>query len=275
MEKEIENKLTSIVAEVRKDIIRMVGIAGSGPLELSLSIADILVYLYWEELVVLPNAHGRNDRDRLFMGVEKAVPALYSVLANRGYFDREELWHYRRLGAMLQALPDPNRTAGIDSPCLCSALELSLASPVAQVLLSIPQRPRVFCFCDNKDFSNSFFEEVCRTGKAHLSNLVLLIINAKNREGFIDNEMTSKHQNKFLNLGWTVDCVNGNSFVNLERVFSLLDYKNNKPKAIFVEINPNNDYTFIESLKSSKPRIKRLQDIALALEELEENKNEK
>lgn len=275
MEKEIENKLTSIVAEVRKDIIRMVGIAGSGPLELSLSIADILVYLYWEELVVLPNAHGRNDRDRLFMGIEKAVPALYSVLANRGYFDREELWHYRRLGAMLQALPDPNRTAGIDSTCLCSASELSLASPVAQVLLSIPQRPRVFCFCDDKDFSNSFFDEVSRTGKARLANLVLLIINAKNREGFIDNEMTSKHQNKFLNLGWTVDCVNGNSFVNLERVFSLLDYKNNKPKVIFVEIDPNNDYTFIESLKSSKPRIKRLQDIALALEELEENKNEK
>lgn len=275
MKKEIEEKLASIATEVRKDIIRMVGIAGSGPLEMSLSIADLLVYLYWEELVVLPTAHDRKDRDRLFIGIEEAVPALYSVLANRGYFKREELWHYRRLGAMLQALPDPNRTAGIDSPCLCTASELSLASPVAQLLLLHPQRPRVFCICEDKDFTDSFFDEVSRTGKACLANLVLFIVNTENNEDTNCNEKKIKQQTKFSASGWNTSSVDGNNFIQLDHILSSLDYYNNKPKAIFVEIDMTHKYTFIESLKSSKSRVTRLQYIALALEELEEHENEK
>ena len=99
-DKRIE-ELKSIAAEVRKDILRMVGLARSGPFETSISAADLLVYLYWEELLLVPAEPRREDRDRFVTDIPAAVPALYAVLARRGFFEREHLWHYRRLGAML------------------------------------------------------------------------------------------------------------------------------------------------------------------------------
>ena len=111
-------ELKSIAAEVRKDVLRMVGLARSGPFETSISAAGLLVYLYWEELLLIPSEPSRRDRDRFITDIPAAIPALYAVLARRGFFEREHLWHYRRLGAMLQALPDFKRTPGIDAPCL-------------------------------------------------------------------------------------------------------------------------------------------------------------
>ncbi len=75
-----------------------------------------------EEMLLLAHTPKRNDRDRFILGTEDGVPALYSILARRGYYGREELWNYRRLGAMLQALPDFRRTPGIDAPCVTSEL---------------------------------------------------------------------------------------------------------------------------------------------------------
>ena len=116
-DKRIE-ELKNISAEVRKDVLRMVGMARSGPYETPLAIASLLVYLYWEELALIPSEPRREDRDRFVLGMPRAVPALYAALARRGFFEREHLWHYRRLGAMLQALPDFRRIPGLDAPCL-------------------------------------------------------------------------------------------------------------------------------------------------------------
>ena len=108
------NELQKISTEVRKDIIKMLGKAKSGHPGGALSIVDILVTLYNKVMKVDSQNPHWEDRDRLVLSKGHGCPALYSVLAHKGYFDSERLWTLRKLGSMLQGHPDMRKTPGID-----------------------------------------------------------------------------------------------------------------------------------------------------------------
>ena len=174
-DKRIE-ELKNISAEVRKDVLRMVGMARSGPYETPLAIASLLVYLYWEELALIPSEPRREDRDRFVLGMPRAVPALYAALARRGFFEREHLWHYRRLGAMLQALPDFRRIPGLDAPCLTVQPSLATAAALAEGLARRSFRPRVVFLVSERAFrSEEFAEEAARVAGEPLPNLFMIV----------------------------------------------------------------------------------------------------
>jgi transketolase len=99
-------ELQSKARNVRKHIIRMLGEAGSGHPGGSLSIADILVTLYFEEMNIDPKESKKADRDRFVLSKGHSAPALYATLAERGFFPAEELQQLRKTGAMLQGHPD-------------------------------------------------------------------------------------------------------------------------------------------------------------------------
>ena len=171
------NELEKIAAEVRKDIVRMVGLARSGLIELPLLISDVLVYLYWEEMLLLAGSPSRKDRDRFVFGAEDGVPALYAILARRGYYEREQLWHYMRLGAMLQALPDFRRIPGIDAPLVTSGTELAIASGLACSLRKEGLGSRVFCFLEEKDcLGKDFMLEAEMCAGYGLDNITLISV---------------------------------------------------------------------------------------------------
>jgi len=197
--------------------------------------------------------------------MEEAVPTLYAVLANRGFFNRDELWHYRRLGSILQALPEPNRVSGVDSPCACGDQILSMASPVAQELSRIYPQPRVICICKGSNLRENFFDEIARAGQAKLGNLILLLIKIAET----DDSEKEKETKIYLENKWTVHSVNGNSFAELEEVFDSLNYGDCYPKAIFVNIKGMKKIPFVEDLKYPKSRAVRLEAVAQALQVLE------
>ena len=107
-------KLQKIANEVRKDILTEVFHAKSGHPGGSLSVADILTCLYFEEMNVDPANPAKADRDRLVLSKGHATPALYAVLAERGFFPKEELTTLRALGSRLQGHPNMNDTPGVD-----------------------------------------------------------------------------------------------------------------------------------------------------------------
>lgn len=270
MKKEIKVKLTDLATQIKKDIIRMIGISGFGPIEISLSLVELFVFLYWEELLVLPDEPNRTDRDRIFIGMEGAIPVLYSVLANRGFFNRDELWHYRRLGSILQTLPETHRVAGVDSPCISNGYSLSSASTAAQILSSTDVVPRVFCICDVSDLSEDFFDEVLRSGEANIGNLILLLIDVRYSDESKKRYNYEDEIKIFSKYNWSVDHVNGNSFTDLEKVFSKMDYKKSSPKVMFVTCNLMDKPSSIENIKFPQTRATRLRAITLAVKELEE-----
>src|SRR3990167_948989 len=100
---------------IRRYIIKMIGIAGSGHPGGSLSITDILTLLYFHFLKHDPKNPKWPDRDRLIFSKGHACPALYCALAYSGYFEKKELLTLRKLGSPLQGHPDVRRLPGIEA----------------------------------------------------------------------------------------------------------------------------------------------------------------
>lgn len=107
-------EVTTFARQMRRDILKMVTDAKSGHPGGSLSITDLLALLYNVEMNIDPMDSHRPDRDRLVLSKGHAAPGLYAALAGRGFFAKEELWHLRKIDAMLQGHPDMKHTPGVE-----------------------------------------------------------------------------------------------------------------------------------------------------------------
>ena len=105
-------EVTTFARQMRRDILKMVTDAKSGHPGGSLSITDLLALLYNVEMNIDPMDSHRPNRDRLVLSKGHAAPGLYAALAGRGFFAKEELWHLRKIDAMLQGHPDMKHTPG-------------------------------------------------------------------------------------------------------------------------------------------------------------------
>lgn len=266
------DELNDIASEIRKDIVRMVGVARSGPLEFPLSISELLVYLYWEEMLIVADNPFREDRDRFLLGIEDGAPALYAVLARRGYFKREELWHYRRLGAILPALPDLNRPPGIDAPCITAGTELSIASAIAESVRGSSFPPRIFCLIHVESCSDDdFILEAQRAANIKLSNLILVIILPCRRNATLTG---NEHKKSLIKLGWSVCSVEGHNLNEMAKVFGRDNFIEDSPKAVFMSTKNDSILSFIEAERSKAARSITMEEMDQVLEEMEGKSNE-
>lgn len=107
-------KLMKTANEIRKGIVSSVHSAKAGHPGGSLSAADIFTYLYFEELRIDPKEPKKADRDRFVLSKGHTAPGLYSALAERGYFPKEDLLTLRHVGSYLQGHPDMKHIPGVD-----------------------------------------------------------------------------------------------------------------------------------------------------------------
>ena len=131
MEQAKLNQLKQTAAQIRLDILEEVHAAKSGHPGGSLSIAEIITYLYFEEMNVDPKNPQWADRDRLVLSKGHTAPALYAALAEKGYFPREELKNLRQVDSFLQGHPDMKGTPGVDMSTGSLGLGISAACGMA------------------------------------------------------------------------------------------------------------------------------------------------
>lgn len=177
-EKELREYLVNIAREVRWDIVRMIGLAGSGHPGGSLSCADILVCLYFHKMNHDPKRPDWRHRDRFVLSKGHAAPALYAVLARSGYFDRDELWKLRRLGSMLQGHPDRLKTPGVEIST--GSLGQGLAAAVGMALgLRMEGNPaRVYALIgDGESQEGGIWEAAMLASHQRLDNLTAILDN--------------------------------------------------------------------------------------------------
>jgi len=177
-ERELREYLENIAKQVRWDIVRMIGLAGSGHPGGSLSCADILVCLYFHKMNHDPKRPDWVHRDRFVLSKGHAAPALYAVLARSGYFDRDELWRLRRLGSMLQGHPDRLRTPGVEIST--GSLGQGLAAAVGMALgLRMEGNPaRVYALIgDGESQEGGIWEAAMLAGHHRLDNLTAILDN--------------------------------------------------------------------------------------------------
>lgn len=260
--------LREFASEIRKDIVRMIGVARSGSIETPLSVADVITFLYYEEMDTEPTNRPSRTRDRFLLGMRAATPALYAVLARRGYFDREELWHYKRLGALLQPLPEFRRVPGIDAPCVSSPSEIALLAGLAHARQAAGLSYRIFCLvaiCDCLD--PVFWSEVRKIKEKNLRGIVLLINSPLNWK--LEGDAAAGYAAKFAALGWSADHADGHDFSDMERAFGRSGEFSLPPKAVFVSTLSGKGLSLAEQQRVRYCRLKSFQEIENILEELE------
>ncbi|MDI9371290.1 MAG: transketolase [Synergistaceae bacterium] len=252
--------LMSKAAEIRRDVVRMIGLARSGWLSASLSIVDILVWLYWEEMSVNPSSPWLETRDRFVLGRGEGAPALYATLAGKGFYERDELWSYRRLGAMLQGYPLALRIPGVDAPGGGSrGMGLGIANGLALSLRGRRVSSSVFCLTGEDDAREGvFWEAAASSPRFGLDNLVLLF---ETRGG------SPSTGDKLRSFGWRTEECDGHDFASIGAAFKALS-RAEGPLCIFARTVLGKGVSFLEGDPCAERKVPDRERVDMALSEL-------
>lgn len=247
-EKEL-TMLKSAANEIRQDIIRMLGTAGSGHPGGSLSAADIVTALYFKFLRIDPENPKDPDRDRFILSKGHAAPVLYAALAKRGYFGREELLTLRKLGSRLQGHPDMKKLPGVDisTGSLGQGLSVAIGMALAGRLDSKDYRVYVL-LGDGETQEGQVWEAAMASAHYRLDNLTAFLDhNRLQIDGLIEEVMSPEPlAEKWRAFGWDVQVVDGHDMNQiLQAVERALTVKG-KPQMIVAETVKGKGVSFME-----------------------------
>lgn len=172
------DKLDNIAKKVRRNIIEEVYGASSGHPGSSLSCVEILTVLYFNQMNIDPANPKMGNRDKLVLSKGHASPALYSVLAQKGYFSIDELKEFRRLGSRLQGHPDMKKLPGVDmsSGSLGQGLSSACGMAIANKLKN--DNSRVYCIVGDGEIEEGQIWEAAMTASHYkLDNLCVIVDN--------------------------------------------------------------------------------------------------
>ena len=171
-------ELQKVANEVRKDIVTAVHAAKAGHPGGSLSAADVFTYLYFEEMNIDPKDPKKADRDRFVLSKGHTAPGLYSVLAERGYFPKEDLKTLRHLGSYLQGHPDMKHIPGVDMSSGSLGQGISAAAGMALSAKLSNDDYRVYTLLgDGEIEEGQVWEAAMFAGFRKLDNLCVMVDN--------------------------------------------------------------------------------------------------
>ena len=220
---------------VRLGIIEGVYNAGCGHPGGSLSIADVITYLYFKELNVDPKNPKWDDRDRFVLSKGHTAPALYAVLAERGFFDKDELKTLRKTESRLQGHPDMKGIPGVDMSTGSLGLGISAACGMALSAKAYGKDYRVYTIVgDGESEEGQVWEAAMFAAHYKLDNLVCVLdLNGLQIDGKITEVMNpTPHDEKFRAFGWNVIVINGHDFDEIEAAFAKAREVKGMPTAI-------------------------------------------
>ncbi len=216
--------LEKTARNVRSSIIRIIAKAGSGHPGGSLSVADILTALYFTRLNHRPKEPLWPDRDRVVLSKGHAAPALYSILAECGYFPKSELLTLRKLGSRLQGHPDMTRTPGVDASTGSLGQGLSIAVGMALAGKLDKKSYRIYAVIGDGELQEGeIWEAAMAAAHYRLDNLCAFIdFNGLQIDGRVQDIMNPEPiPEKWRGFGWAVKEINGHDF---HEIISSLDW---------------------------------------------------
>ena len=272
MEQSRELELKRIANSVRRGIIDSVYSAGCGHPGGSLSIADILTYLYFEELNVDPKDPKKADRDRFVLSKGHTAPALYAVLAEKGYFPKEDLNTLRQIDSYLQGHPDMKGTPGVDMTTGSLGLGISAACGMALSGKVYNAPYRVYALLgDGETEEGQVWEAAMFASHYKLDNLcAVLDLNKLQIDGPIAEVMNPMpHDEKFRAFGWHVIVIDAHSFSDLEAAFEEAKTVKGKPTMIIANSVKGKGVSYMENKCEWHGQAPKEDQYKIAVEELE------
>lgn len=265
--------LQKMANEVRKGIINGTHAAESGHPGGSLSAAEVLTYLYFEEMNIDPADPGNPDRDRFVLSKGHAAPGLYSVLANRGYFPVEDLVTLRHLGSHLQGHPCMTSTPGIDMSSGSLGQGISAAVGMALSAKLRNKDYRVYTLLGDGELQEGqVWEASMFAGARKLDNLVVIVDNnGLQIDGKIE-DVNSPYpiDKKFDAFNFhVINVTDGNDLDQLEAAFKEARETKGMPTAIIMKTVKGKGVSFMEGQAGWHGKAPNDEQYAMAMEELE------
>ncbi len=239
--------------EIRKHIVSSLHAAKCGHPGGSLSAADIITYLYYNEMNVDPANPDKMDRDRFVLSKGHVAPALYSALALKGFFPEEELLKLRKTGAMLQGHPDMKHTPGVDMSAGSLGQGVSVAVGMALSAKMSNEDYRVYTLLgDGEIQEGQVWEAAMFAGHRKLDNLVVIVDNnGLQIDGDIE-DVCSPYPiaDKFKAFNFHVITIDGHDFDAIDAAFNEARETKGMPTAIIAKTIKGKGVSFMENQAS-------------------------
>ena len=264
-------ELKQIANEVRKGIVTAVHSAKSGHPGGSLSAADILTYLYFEEMNVDPKNPQMEERDRFVLSKGHVAPALYSVLANRGYFPVEDLKTLRKVGSYLQGHPDKKGTPGVDMSSGSLGQGISVAVGMALSAKLQNRDYRVYTLLgDGEIQEGQVWEAAMFAGHKNLDNLVVIVDNnGLQIDGSIDDVCSPYPiDEKFKAFNFNVINIDAHNFDQIADALNKAKETKGMPTAIIAKSVKGKGVSFMENKAEWHGSAPNDEKYEIAMEEL-------
>lgn len=265
--KELEN----IAKKIRIGIIEQVYNGKSGHPGGSLSCADILTVLYFNQMNINPENPKADARDRFVLSKGHASPALYSTLAHRGFFDVAELKTFRNIESKLQGHPDMNKVPGVDMTTGSLGQGLSVANGMALSSKLNSNGLRVYCLVgDGEIQEGQVWEAAMSSAHYKLDNLCLIVDNNNLQ---IDGEVDKVKNiypldDKFKSFGFEVIKIDGHNIAQIIEAFETAKKIKGRPTVIIANTIKGKGVSFMENQAGWHGKAPNEEQYKQAIEEL-------
>ena len=245
-----KHELSRIAYEIRRGALTAVYSAASGHPGGSLSIAEILAYLYFEEMNIDPKDPKKADRDRFVLSKGHASPAIYSTLAHRGFFPVEDLTTFRQHDSVLQGHPDMKHIPGIDMTTGSLGLGISAACGMALGAKLNGIGNRVWAIVgDGESEEGQVWEAAMFAAHYKLDNLAVFVDwNGLQIDGPVAEVMNpTPLDEKFKAFGWNVVSIDAHDLDAIEAAVALAKATKGKPTAIIAKSVKGKGVSYMEN----------------------------
>lgn len=256
---------------VRRNIVEMVYSAKSGHPGGSLSITDVLVALYFSELNVDIKNPKCENRDRLVLSKGHCSPALYSVLAEKGFIPKEDLKSFRKIDSYLQGHPDMKKIPGVDMTSGSLGQGLSVSNGMAMAGKLDNKDYRVYCILgDGEIEEGQVWEAAMSASHYKLDNLCVIVDNNNLQiDGKIEDVMNPHPiDKKFESFGFNVLTIDGHNFNEILDAFEKAKTVKGKPTAIIAKTIKGKGISYMENSAGWHGKAPSEEEYNLAMNEL-------
>lgn len=265
--------LEKIANKIRMDTLQEIYYAKSGHPGGSLSIAEILTVLYFNEMHIDENKPYDENRDRFVLSKGHASAALYATLAERGYFPKEELVTFRNISSYLQGHPDMKHTPGVDMSTGSLGQGLSVACGMAISSKIDEKGYRVYCLLGDGELEEGqVWEATMTASKFKLDNLVTIVdCNNLQLTDTTKNVMDLNQEdisNKFKAFGFNTMIIDGHNVESIIDAFTKAKQVKDKPTAIIAKTIKGKGISFMENKVEWHGKAPSDEEYKMAIDEL-------
>jgi transketolase len=273
----LTSDLKIISANVRRDIIKMLELAGSGHPGGSLSSVELVVSLYFKHMKFNPKEANDPDRDYFILSKGHVCPVLYAVLAQLGYFDGDELLTLRKAGSRLQGHPAKDKELpGIEISTGSLGYGLSIGTGIAAGMKQAKKDNKIYVLMgDGEQQEGSVWEAAMAAAHFKFNNLCAIVDNnGLQIDGATKDVMNVEPlASKYRSFGWNVIEIDGHNLQEIDKAYIWFKAEKEKPTAIIAKTVKGKGVSYMENLSKWHGKIPSKELAKKALEEIEASLN--